>query len=148
VLLSGDCGSGAYLLRFAWTKIVRHQMVRGTSSRDDPALASYWTARRRGRIPWQMDTASLRLLAAQHGHCPICGDLLIDAGRPPQSPRESEQWLTATRKAMTRNAIIPQPDGAPDAAKLRLLHAHCQRRYARTHTSPALLPASEPAGLA
>ena len=32
----GDRDSGAYLHRFAWTKIVRHQMARGTSSPDDP----------------------------------------------------------------------------------------------------------------
>jgi hypothetical protein len=30
-----DRDSGAYLLRFAWTKIVRHQMVQGTSSPDE-----------------------------------------------------------------------------------------------------------------
>jgi RNA-directed DNA polymerase len=143
----GDRASGAYLLRFAWTKIVRHQMVRGTSSRDDPTLAGYWATRRRRGIPRPMDTASLRLLESQHGRCPSCGELLLDADRPPQSPREWEQWLTVTRKAMTRNAIIAQPDGAPDEAKLRLLHAHCHRQYARSSSRPALLPASEPRGL-
>jgi len=34
----GDHDSGAYLRRLAWTKIVRHQMVAGNSSPDDPAL--------------------------------------------------------------------------------------------------------------
>ena len=34
----GDRDSGAYLHKFAWTKIVRHQMVKGTASPDDPAL--------------------------------------------------------------------------------------------------------------
>ncbi len=128
----GDRDSGAYLLRFAWAKIVRHQMVRGTSSRDDPALASYWADRRRRGIPRQMDTASLRLLQAQRGRCALCGELLLDADRPPQTPREFEQWLTGTRKAMTRNAITAQPDGTPDEAKLRLLHAHCHRQHARS----------------
>jgi RNA-directed DNA polymerase len=144
----GDRDSGAHMLRFAWTKIVRHQMVRGTSSCDDPALASYWAARRHRGIPRPMDTASLRLLESQRGSCPLCGELLLDADRPPQSPREWEQWLTVTRKAMTHNAIIAQPGGAPDEAKLRLLHAHCHRKYARSSKSPALLPASEPTGLA
>jgi RNA-directed DNA polymerase len=74
----GDRASGAYLLRFSWTKIVRHQMVRGTSSPDDPALASYWADRRR-KGPRQLDITSLRLLQAQHGPCPQCGDLLLDA---------------------------------------------------------------------
>jgi hypothetical protein len=36
----------------------------------------------------------------------------------------------------------------PDEATLRLLHAHCHRQYARSSKSPALLPASEPIGLA
>ena len=43
----GDRASGAYLQRFAWTKIVRHQMVRGGASPDDPALTEYWAWRRR-----------------------------------------------------------------------------------------------------
>jgi RNA-directed DNA polymerase len=38
----GDRVSGAYLLKFAWTRIVRHQMVMGTASPDDPALTDYW----------------------------------------------------------------------------------------------------------
>ena len=143
----GDRDSGAYLLRFSWTKIVRHQMVRGTSSRDDPALASYWADRRRRGIPRPMDIISLRLLEAQHGCCPLCGELLLDADRPPQTPHEWEQWLTVTRKAIAHNAIV-RVDGKPDEAKLRLLHAHCHRQHARKHKSPALLPASEPSGLA
>jgi len=139
----GDRDSGAYMLRFSWTKIVRHQMVRGTASRDDPALSTYWADRRRRGIPRPMDIVSLRLLETQHGCCPSCGELLLDADRPPQSPREWEQWLAVTRKAMTHNAIV-RVDGTPDEAKFRLLHAHCHRRYARNRSSPALLPASEP----
>ena len=144
----GDRDSGAYLLRFSWTKIVRHQMVRGTSSTDDPALTGYWAARRRRGIPRPVDTASLRLLESQHGSCPLCGDLLLDADRPPQSPREWEQWLTVTRKAMVRNAIILEPDGAPGETKLRLLHAHCHRQHTGKQKSLALLPVGEPPGLA
>jgi RNA-directed DNA polymerase len=95
-----------------------------------------------------VDAASLRLLEAQHGCCPLCGELLLDADRPPQSPHEWEQWLAVTRKAMTHNAITAQPDGTPGEAKLRLLHAHCHRQYAGKRKSPAFLPASEPTGLA
>jgi len=144
----GDRDSGAYMLRFAWTKIVRHQMVRGTSSPDDPALTSYWADRRRRGISRQLDISSLRLLEAQHGRCPLCRDLLLDADRPPQSPREWEQWLTVTRKAMIRNAIVVRADGTPDEAKVRLLHAHCYRRYRPNSKSPALLATSEPMELA
>jgi RNA-directed DNA polymerase len=143
----GDRDSGAYLIRFAWTKIVRHQMVRGTSSPDDPALAEYWAARRRRGIPRPIDAATLRLLQSQHGRCPGCGQLLLDADRPPQTPREWEQWLAATRKAITKNAIATPAGSAPDEGRLRLLHAHCSRRSAGNHKSPALLPATSPRGL-
>ena len=52
---------GAYLLRFSWTKIVRHQLVPGTASPDDPALADYWAKRRQRRTP-PLDSVSLGLL--------------------------------------------------------------------------------------
>jgi RNA-directed DNA polymerase len=144
----GDRDSGAYLHRFAWMKIVRHPMVKGTASPDDPALTGYWVARRRKGTLRLIDLASARLLKSQQGRCPLCGELLLDADRPPQSPHEWEQWLTVTRKAMIRNAIIARPGSKPDETQLRLLHAHCHRRSARNRKSPALLPASEPAGLA
>jgi Group II intron, maturase-specific domain len=38
----GDKDTGAYLPKFAWTKIVRHVMVTGTASPDDPDLARSW----------------------------------------------------------------------------------------------------------
>jgi len=47
VWVFGDRDSGAYLHKFAWTKIVRHRMVKGSASLDDPALVVYWTERRR-----------------------------------------------------------------------------------------------------
>src|SRR5439155_1721408 len=57
----GDRDSGAYLAKFAWTKITRHTLVKGWASPDDPALTDYWAARRRrGRPP--LDRVRLRLL--------------------------------------------------------------------------------------
>ncbi|MEW2401780.1 hypothetical protein [Streptomyces sp. NPDC046862] len=47
----GDRDSGRYLAKFSWTKIVRHQMVKGTSSVDAPALADNWRERRRKHKP-------------------------------------------------------------------------------------------------
>ena len=38
----GDRDSGGYLVKFAWTSIRRHVMVKGAASTDDPALAEYW----------------------------------------------------------------------------------------------------------
>ena len=143
----GDRDSGAYLHRFAWAKIVRHQMVRGTSSPDDPALAEYWAARRRRGIPRPIDAATLRLLQSQNGRCPGCGQLLLDAGRPPQTPREWEQWLAATRKAITKNAIATAAGSTPDEGRLRLLHAHCSRRSAGNARPGSFCPPPSPRGL-
>ena len=69
----GHRDSNAYLRKFFWTKIIRHQLVAGTASPDDPALADYW-ATRRHRGPPLMDRGMLRLLRAQHGRCPLCRD--------------------------------------------------------------------------
>ena len=140
----GDRDSGAYLLKFAWTSIVRHQMVPGTASPDDPALAEYWIERRQRKKP-PMDGITLGLLKTQHGRCPICGGLLLHADREPQSPEEWEQWLKVTRKAVRKDAITAARQlGTPDDdVAVHLVHAHCRRNLA-VEQSPALLPAREP----
>jgi len=91
-----------------------------------------------------MDPTSLRLLQSQHGRCPSCGDLLLDADRPPQTPSEWEQWLTVTRKAIISNCIVLWAPGTPEATSFRLLHASCHRQLAGHRGKPALLPAPIP----
>ncbi|MFC9355214.1 reverse transcriptase domain-containing protein [Rhodococcus sp. NPDC057014] len=83
----GDPGSDAYLIKFSWTDIVRHVMVQGAASPDDPALADYWAERRR-KVKPPLDNYTLRLLARQDARCPLCGDHLLTAEQPPQSPTE------------------------------------------------------------
>lgn len=144
----GDRESGAYLTKFAWTKIVRHQLVGGTSSPDDPALSDYWAARPRQGTPLPMDRTSLHLLLVQSGRCALCQGLLLRADRPPRSPREWEQWLAATRKALVKKYIVVREGGTPDETKHRLIPADCQRQLVGSSSGIALLPASEPSGLA
>ncbi len=134
----GDRDSGTYLRKFAWTRIVRHQLVKGGSSPDDPALAQYWADRRRKGSPLPVDGVTLRLLVTQQGRCTICGSLLLHADREPQSPREWEQWRTATHKAMTKSYLVLRDNGTPDETKPRLVHTHCQRRLlAATGSGPS-----------
>ena len=143
----GDRDSGAYLHKFAWTRIVRHQMVKGAASPDDPALAEYWAKRRCKAPPPMIGKTSLRLFKAQNGRCPLCGAQLLPADDPPQSPREWEQWLAATRKAIIKTAT--KEHGTTDDTEPRLIHAHCQRRLAVDDGhGTALLPAGEPSRLA
>ena len=141
----GDRQSGTYLQKFAWTKIVRHQIVTGTASPDDPTLVDYWAARRRKAPPPPIDNTSLRLFEAQHGRCSLCGAILLAADDPPQTPREWEQWLTTTRKAIVQVAI--RVDGTSDKTQPRLIHAHCHPRLTDDN-GPALLSARGPSGLA
>ena len=130
----GDRHSGAYMHRFAWTKIVRHMVVKSGASPDDPALADYWAWRRRKPI-LPINNTTLRLLQAQDGRCPICKTRLFADDQEPQTPSDWEQWLTSTRTTIT----IVQPV-TPDTADHRLIHAQCN--------GPALLPAYQPSGLA
>jgi RNA-directed DNA polymerase len=141
----GDHASGAYRVKFAWTPIVRHRMVKGGSSPDDPALAHYWATRRRRSTPPPVDGLSLRLLQAQAGICPQCQDLLLHAEHPPQSPAEWEQWVRVTAKALRKQSLLYQRrDGSIETSSLRLTHARCQAVDLQPpghRPSPAIPPA-------
>ncbi|MFE9881629.1 group II intron reverse transcriptase/maturase [Streptomyces sp. NPDC005784] len=124
----GDRDSGAYLLKFAWTKIVRHQMVHGSASPDDPALATYWAERRRTSPPPPINRATLRLLQAQNGQCLICRGPLLHADATPSSPTEWEQWVRGTRQAITTRKITYRGIDTSDGVQLRLIHSSCTAR--------------------
>jgi len=141
----GDRDSGAYLLKFSWTKIVRHQLVKGRASPDDPALESYWVERRRKGTPPPVDGMTVRLLQAQQGRCAICGGLLLHADHPPQSPQEWEVRRAVIRKAISKQYVAFPGGDSPGDQRVRLLHTHCQRRNgAADPTSPAPAPAPSP----
>jgi len=131
----GDRASGAYRVKFAWTKIVRHRMVKGRSSPDDPTLAQYWADRRRRSAPPPMDGHSLLLLQRQAGRCPKCRDLLLHADHPPQSPAEWEQWVRVTSKALRKQSLTyRRRDGPGETNSLRLVHVRCRG----SHTAAVL----------
>jgi RNA-directed DNA polymerase len=122
----GDRASGVYLLKFAWTRIIRHQLVTGASSPDDPALTKYWAERRAKIPPPTIGKARWRLYKTQHGRCPLCGDWLQPAEDPPPTPHEWERWLASTRKTIK---IALHKDGTSDKAEPQLLHTQCHRRH-------------------
>jgi RNA-directed DNA polymerase len=122
----GDRETGAYLHQYAWTPIVRHVPVTGRNSPDDPALAQYWTDRRRKRKPPQLAPSWQRALRDQHGQCPLCGEPLLYTDRLPDSPHQWETWYAAVRKAITHRAITERSSGRTTH---RLVHAHCAHRH-------------------
>jgi len=144
----GDPDTGIYLYKFAWTKIVRHQIVPDRASPDDPALAEYWAERRR-KSSLPLDRRTLSLLNKQDGRCPQCGDFLLHADQPPRSPLEWEQWTRATRKAITYQQIAHRGrHGAPDGNHLRLIHTQCRPRNTTRERRDQQLQASPPRRLA
>jgi RNA-directed DNA polymerase len=126
----GDITTGAYLVKFAWTGIVRHILVKGRASRDDPALTEYWTERRR-RIKPPLEGYMLRLLTMQDGRCPLCGTELLSTEQPPQSPTEWERWwLQIIRKAIVADYLVLHGRSGPsDDGHTRLIHSACRREH-------------------
>ena len=134
----GDRRSGAFMHKFSWTNIVRHQMVTGAASPDDPALTEYW-ARRRRKSDLPVNRTARRLHRAQDGRCAICKVMLLPVEDRPQTPHEWEHWLATTRKTID----VIWDHGTPDTAEPRLIHVRCQ-----TSSGTALQPAKQPSGLA
>ena len=122
----GDRDSGIYLRQFAWTKIVRHKMVMGTASPDDPALDWYW-ARRRRRTYSLLGGITASLLLRQQGRCPVCKTFLLNAEHGPQTPREWEQWTMSLTKALRKTAVVLDDALGDDPTTYRLTHAHCRQ---------------------
>jgi RNA-directed DNA polymerase len=124
----GDRVTGAYLPKPAWTGIVRHTLVKGWASPDDPDLARYW-AQRCQKVKPPLDDYTVRLLARQDGRCSLCGENLLTPGQPPQTPEGWERWfLWVTRKAITAGYLVHRD--TPSAARgqrTHLVHATCHR---------------------
>jgi RNA-directed DNA polymerase len=122
----GHRNSGAFMHRFAWTNIVRHEIVKHRVSPDDPELADYW-ARRRQKTPLPINRTALRLYRAQDGRCAICKTTLLAAADRPQTPRDWEHWLATTRKTID----VVWDTATSDAAAPRLIHLHCNHNPRR-----------------
>ena len=124
----GDKDTGAYLPRLAWTDIVRHTLVKGGASPDDPALAGYW-AQRRQKVKPPLDSYTVRLLSRQDGRCSLCGENLLTPDQIPQSPQGWEHWfLRVTKKAIEADYLVHHD--TPSAARsnrTHLVHATCHR---------------------
>lgn len=110
----GDKRRGGYLLKFRWFKIVRHELVRGTASPDDPSLRDYWWTRRKINVRY-LSKSDVKLAEAQDWRCPVCGRDLIILG-----------------EELHRHHKEPRSMGGSDAYSNReLVHLYChQQRHA------------------
>jgi RNA-directed DNA polymerase len=135
----GSPDTGAYLPKLSWTPIVRHTLVQGGASPDDPSLAAYWE-RRRQKVKPPLDPFVIRLLSMQDGRCGLCGENLLTPDQPPQSPEGWECWfLQVVKTAITADYLTlhGQPAAGSDD-RTHLVHATCrrQRRVSGTVLEP------------
>jgi RNA-directed DNA polymerase len=143
----GDHASGRYVRQFSWTKIVRHTVVMGMASPDDPALDHYWAQRRR-KTHSLVGGRTASLLIRQRGRCTACGAFLLHAEHGPQSPQEWEQWTRTITRALSKNALaMSDPDG-DDQTTQRLIHTHCRGRDRLQRNGFSTSSARRPSGLA
>jgi RNA-directed DNA polymerase len=146
----GDRDTGRYLTKLDWTPIVRHVMVTGNASPDDPDLADYWAQRRKKKNP-PVSAGYLKMMRDQHWKCPLCGGYLLHADHEPQHPDEWEKWYTAINRAVRARAVSLAGTGAGTdrtPPQQQLVHAHCEKRLATGAIATARYAFPEPAGLA
>jgi len=110
----GDKQSGGFLWKFRWFKIVRHVIVKGTASPDDPSLREYWWERRKLNIR-NISDSDIRLAESQDWLCPVCGMNLING------------------EELHRHHKKPKVEGGSDSYENReLLQLFChQQRHAK-----------------
>lgn len=108
----GDTESGKYLAKFAWTRIERHVMVKGTASPDDASLATYWQRRRQRTGKERLHPKYHWLAWKQHHRCPVCGDCL-DNGEPIE-----RHHIILNKRDLARD----------DPQNMRLVHQVCHEQ--------------------
>ncbi|MGH3155131.1 MAG: group II intron maturase-specific domain-containing protein [Streptosporangiaceae bacterium] len=130
----GNPDTGAFLPKPAWTAIVRHTLVKGGASPDDPALAGYW-AQRRLKVKPPLDSSTLRLLSRQDGRCTLCGENLLTPDQPPQSPQGWERWFLWVVKQAVKADYLVHHD-TPAAARSSQIHlVHATWRRSSNHSA-------------
>jgi RNA-directed DNA polymerase len=128
----GDRDTGAYLPKPSWTEIVRHTLVKGGASPDDPALARYW-AQRREKVKPPLDRYTVHLLSRQDGRCTLCGENLLTRDQPPETPEGWERWfLQLTRQAIKADILVHHDTpGVAHGSWTHLVHDTCRRQRRR-----------------
>ncbi|WP_335645041.1 group II intron reverse transcriptase/maturase [Arthrobacter dokdonensis] len=132
----GDRNTGLFLRCFAWTKIVRHNLVMGMASPDDPALEQYWNLRRNKSFS-RLNGRTASLLIRQQGRCTACGALLLYADESPQTPQQWETWARSVPNAIRKKALVTAVSGGNgDLTTQQLLHADCLHRIRKRQAAP------------
>lgn len=110
----GDKKTGNILIKFAWTKIVRHSLVRQRSSPDDPSLREYWEKRDKNNSKSSGEIFNKKqayIAGKQEYKCPVCGQSLFN------------------NEPLHLHHITPRSEGGKDSANnLVWLHLYCHHK--------------------
>jgi len=105
----GNVQSGNYLLKFRWTNIDRHVLVKGKSSPDDPSLKKYWQQRYKAKAS-ELNASSQKIAKKQNYRCPVCSESLFNG------------------EEIHTHHLIPRHQGGKDTyANLQLMHLFCHQ---------------------
>ncbi len=107
----GAVTDGDFLPKLAWTGIVRHRMVKGTASPDDPSLMDYWHTRRRTKAPPPMDKINEPLPRALR--------------MPSSTPRERRQTEHTLLTCEAHGACLSRAAGKARTAGVRREALRC-----------------------
>ena len=144
----GDRDTGAYLPKFAWTQIVRHTLVTGRASPDDPALADYW-AERRQKVKRPAGLLH-RAPADQAGRAvPAMRGPPADPRPAAPVPRAVGTLVAAGHQEGDQADYLVHHDGpAPHENRTHLVHATCHRGTRPGGEEPEHAQPEPPSGLA
>lgn len=115
----GSNQSGRYLLKYSWTPIQRHVLVRGTASPDDPTLQAYWQ-KRSGLDAKNLSPSRERMSVRQRHTCPMCGDSLFNG------------------EELHTHHIIPRSQGGADQYANLVLYHRCCHQQAHAARLPSM----------
>src|SRR5258708_6699657 len=106
----GERQTGRHLLKFAWFKIERHVMVKGTASPDNPILKPYWQARNE-TLKTDLSSSWQKIAKNQNYKCPVYGQTLFND------------------EELHKHHIQARKDDGPDTYKnFLLLHLYCHQK--------------------
>lgn len=112
----GDKRTGRYLLKFKWYNIIRHIMVKGDASPDNPSLRKYWKDREKAKAVMELGPSNQKIAKRQEYTCPVCGQTLFN------------------EEELHRHHIKPRKKGGKDnIANLQLVHLYCHQNI---HSQP------------
>ena len=105
-----------HLRKLKWIPIVRHSMVKGRNSPDDPTLTNYWKERQKKNSQYPKNSMRGKLWKKQKGLCPICKDHINNGER------------------IHLHHIIPKSQGGGNSLNnLCIVHEICHRQVHSRH---------------